>query len=64
MTKLERYAKESEEWQAIKSEMIAASPNGVTAYQVSLEQRKRAMARGEALLTPDELADISDGDVT
>lgn len=45
---MEIYVSQAKEWEAISNEMIAARPGEpVTAYQVSLEQRKRLLARGE-----------------
>ena len=53
---MERWAKQDAEWRAIRDEMIAARPDdGVTAYQVSLEQRKRMLARGERPMTLEEI---------
>lgn len=44
----EAYVKQADEWQLISNELIAARPgHPVTAYQVSLEQRKRWLAHGE-----------------
>lgn len=55
-TALERWKKESAEWQAISEEMIARDTTGcVTAYQVSLEQRKRMLARGERPVAYEEI---------
>lgn len=45
---LEIYTKQADEWQVIAKEMTVTRPGEpVTAYQVSLEQRKRWLARGE-----------------
>ena len=54
---LERWKKQCDEYDAIASEMVAAglSPS---AYQVSLKQRERALARGEKLLTHADLESI------
>jgi hypothetical protein len=43
------YEAQAYEWQAIKGELIAAARSReiVTAFQVTLEQRKRMLARGE-----------------
>jgi hypothetical protein len=53
---LERYGDQQAEWQAIANEMIADGKTP-TAYQVSLEQRKRMLARGERPITADEIID-------
>lgn len=51
-----RYAAQCQEWQAIRDELItAAGGEPVTAYQVTLEQKKRLMARGDRMVTPEEL---------
>lgn len=45
---LEIYTAQADEWQAIANELTASRPGEpVTAYQVTLEQRKRWLARGE-----------------
>lgn len=55
-TAIERWERECEEWQAIKDEFVSSSPiGGVTAYVVSLEQRKRMLARGERPVTLEEI---------
>jgi len=54
---LARWKKEQEEWRAI-SEELAAAQGEVTPYQVTIEQRKRALARGETLLTEEDLKAI------
>lgn len=46
----ERWAKQCEEWRAICDEKIELGERP-TAYQITLEQRKRALARGERLVT-------------
>lgn len=48
---LEQWSRQCTEWEAIKNEMLELRPS-VTAYQVSLEQRKRMLARGERPLFP------------
>ncbi len=56
MTALERWARQDTEWRAIGDEMVAATAGGfVSAYQVSLEQRKRMLARGERPVTYEEI---------
>jgi hypothetical protein len=56
LTPRERWAAECAEWQAIKAELIASRPDEiVTAHQVTLEHKKRALARGEKLMVyPDD----------
>ena len=55
-TAAERWAAQDTEWREIRDEMIAARPGQpVTAYQVSLEQRKRMLARGERPVTYEEI---------
>jgi hypothetical protein len=49
------WAAECREWQAIGNELAARAPDGVSAYQVSLEQRKRMLARGERPMTYEEI---------
>lgn len=45
---VEIYARQADEWQAISKEMSAARiATPVTAYQVSVEQRRRWLERGE-----------------
>lgn len=45
---LEEWKKECREWQEIKDELITnAGPEGVSAFDVSDEQRRRATARGQ-----------------
>ena len=45
------WAAQCAEWDAILAELLEARPGqAVTPYQVTLEQRKRAFARGERLL--------------
>lgn len=53
---LKLWAAECAEWQAIRDEMLDARPGGVTAFQVSLEQRRRMLARGQRPLDPRSLA--------
>ena len=55
-----RWARQDAEWRVIGNEMAAAANGGaVSAYQVSLEQRKRMLARGERPMTYEEiLADL------
>lgn len=57
---LERWAAECDEWQRIRDELAIRTPEGVTAYQVTLEQRKRALASGKKLLTPEEISTACD----
>lgn len=52
---LARWRAAWDEWAAIRDEMIAAVSGPVTAYQVSLEQRKRMLARGERPLSLEEI---------
>lgn len=55
-TALERWALQDAEWRTIRDELIDARPGeGVTAYQVSFEQRKRMLARGERPVTYEEI---------
>lgn len=54
MTPEEKYAAQYQEWCVIRDEMIAAALSkgeAVTAYQVTLEQRKRLLARGDRMVT-------------
>ena len=46
-----RWLRECKEWQEIENELIEAGKSP-TAHQVSLEQRKRMLARGERPLFP------------
>lgn len=48
-TAYERYVAQEAEWKEICEELVgnAESNHPVTAYQVTLEQRKRMLARGE-----------------
>ena len=56
VTALERWALQDAEWRAIRDDFIEARPSEpVTAYQVSLEQRKRMLARGERPVTYEEI---------
>ena len=51
-TALDRWAVQDAEWHTIRDKLIAARPGvGVTAYEVSLEQRKRMLERGERPVT-------------
>lgn len=52
---LARWAKQQEEWDAIAAEFAEKHPEGFTPHQVTTEQRKRALARGEKLLTDEDL---------
>lgn len=55
-TAIERWATQHAEWVAIGNELALARPGQpVTAYQVSLEQRKRMLARGERPITHEEI---------
>ena len=55
-TALEHWATQDAEWRGICDELIKARPGEpVTAYQVSLEQRKRMLARGERPITYEEI---------
>lgn len=50
------WAAEQAEWMAIRDELIeAAAGNPVSAWQVSLEQRKRMLKRGESPMTYDQI---------
>jgi len=51
------YERQAKEWQAIRDELLAKAPpgEGVTAFRVTLEQRKRLLARGEHFVTYDDL---------
>jgi len=52
----ERWAKQDAEWQEIARAMVAAAGGGpVTPHQITTEQRKRMLARGER---PFELAEL------
>ena len=65
-TALERWALQDAEWRTIRDDLIEARPGQpVTAYQVSLEQRKRMLARGERPVTYEEIVaeyEAKDGD--
>ena len=64
-TKLERWTLQDEEWHAIRDELIDARPGElVTAYQVSLEQRKRMLARGQRPVTYEEIVEEYEAAVT
>jgi hypothetical protein len=52
---IERWQRECDDWRAIRDE-LAAGGVATTAFEVSEEQRKRAAARGEPLLTHEEIA--------
>lgn len=55
-TAIERWAKQDAEWLIIGDEMVAAARGApVSAYEVSLEQRKRMLARGERPVTMGEI---------
>lgn len=50
------WQRECEEWARIGNELQAARPGvPITAYQISLEQRKRMLARGDRPMTYDEI---------
>lgn len=51
---LDRYGEQQLEWQAIRDEMIAAG-GSPSAYQVTLELRKRLLERGERMVTADDI---------
>lgn len=51
---LNQWLAQCQEWDIIAREMIKTNVS-VTAYMVSLEQRKRALARGVPLITFDEI---------
>lgn len=56
---LAAYERQHAEWCAIRDELTVlaeGSSDHVTAYQVTLQQRKRLLARGERLLTSDDLS--------
>ena len=56
---MRRWSAQCEEWSAIARELAAARPgDAVTAYQVSLEQRKRMLARGERPISAEEIAEL------
>jgi hypothetical protein len=57
---IERWARECAEWHEIREELIAKRGD-VTAWQVSLEQRKRMLARGDRPMFPPPKAP-SDGE--
>lgn len=61
---LAEWAAQCEEWDAIAKELIAkAGPEGVTAFEVSEEQRRRADARGGVkLLDINEIELVKDPD--
>lgn len=42
-----RWQRECEEWQAIKEELLSQNGTSLTAYDVSKEQRRRMVQRGE-----------------
>ena len=56
---LARYGEQEREWQRIRDELVAAAAAGgepgPSAYQVSLEQRKRMLERGQRPITFEEL---------
>lgn len=56
---MKRYGEQCEEWRAIADELIARARNDgttvVTAYEVTLEQRRRLFARGDRMVTYEEL---------
>jgi len=54
---MKRYGEQAEEWQAIAKELVANCPTGdiVTAYKVTREQKKRLLARGDHMVTYEEL---------
>jgi uncharacterized protein YbcV (DUF1398 family) len=55
-TAYERYMAQDAEWKEICNELITAGEGKtVTAYQVTLEQRKRMLARGERAMTYPEI---------
>lgn len=50
------WAAQDREWHAISAELQGARPGEiVTAYQVTLEQKKRMLARGDHFMTYDEI---------
>lgn len=54
---MKRYGEQCEEWQAIAKELVANCPPGdiVTAYKVTREQKSRLLARGEQMITYEDL---------
>jgi hypothetical protein len=57
MNDLPKYFKQAAEWQRISEELQAktAPGEGVTAYQVTLEQKKRCLARGEKFMEYEDI---------
>jgi len=53
----DRYIAQEAEWKKICDEMVTAAESGhpVTAYQITLEQRKRMLARGERYMEYKEI---------
>jgi hypothetical protein len=58
---VERWGREWTEWAAIRDELFDSSDEPPTAYQVTLEQRKRMLARGERPMTEDEILGVVAG---
>jgi len=56
---LSRYESEAAEWQRIKDELIDCG-HAPTVYQVTIEQRKRALAEGRRLLSPEQIRTLLD----
>jgi hypothetical protein len=58
------WAAECAEWEAIKGELLEER-DSITAYDVSIEQRKRMWARGQRPMTYEEiLAELREGDAS
>lgn len=57
MSLMKKYEAQCREWDEIRDQLIDARRNGeaVTAFQVTTEQRKRMLARGERMVTYEEL---------
>lgn len=53
---MSKYAEQCAEWQAIGAELIEqAGGGGVSAFQVTEEQRRRLYARDDRMMTYDEI---------
>jgi hypothetical protein len=56
VTALERYKRQMDEWDAVGKEMMAARPGEpISCHQVTTEHRKRMLARGERLVSYEEI---------
>jgi hypothetical protein len=59
---LERYKAQGLEWEAIRTELLAAAGDHaiVTAQQVTVEQHKRFVSRGERPVTLEDLSQVTE----